>query len=101
MSNDTLGKNESRRIEFKRELTSDLDLDLEMVEQLGTGVSRIAAYYGTECFKFTENFTRITLPAAVFPKQRGNEGKGWGESEGKGFQRIRLKLLSSCHSTRK
>lgn len=57
--------------------------DLEMVEQLGTGVARIAAYYGTECFKFTENFTRITLPAAVLPKQKENEGKGLGKGLGK------------------
>jgi len=67
--------------------------DLEMVEQLGTGVSRIAAYYGTECFKFTENFTRITLPAAVFPKQRKSEGKGWGKSEGKELSDTQLKII--------
>lgn len=45
----------------------------------------IAAYYGTECFKFTENFTRITLPAAILPKHKENEGKGFGKEFGKGF----------------
>lgn len=59
--------------------------DLEMVEQLGTGVARIAAYYGSECFKFTENFTRITLPAAILPKHKENEGKEFGKEFGKGF----------------
>lgn len=50
-------------------------VDLEMVEQLGTGVARIAAYYSTECFKFTENFTRITLPAAVLTRLGGKRVK--------------------------
>ena len=36
--------------------------DLEMVEQLGTGIHRILEFYRKECFRFTENFTRITFP---------------------------------------
>src|SRR5699024_8582019 len=36
--------------------------DLEMVEQLGTGIHRILKSYGKDCFRFTENFTRITFP---------------------------------------
>lgn len=36
--------------------------DLEMVEQLGTGVHRILKHYEQDCFKFTENFTRVTFP---------------------------------------
>ena len=48
--------------------------DLEMVEQLGTGVARITASYSSDCFKFTENFTRVTLPAAVIPEQQKRVG---------------------------
>ena len=48
--------------------------DLEMVEQLGTGIARITASYGSDCFKFTENFTRVTLPAAVIPEQQKRVG---------------------------
>ena len=36
--------------------------DLELVEQLGSGVPRILESYGKECFKFLENFTRMTFP---------------------------------------
>lgn len=36
--------------------------DLELVEQLGSGIPRILQNYGKECFHFTENFTRITFP---------------------------------------
>jgi len=37
--------------------------DLELVEHLGSGVPRILKSYGKECFKFTENFLRMTFPA--------------------------------------
>lgn len=36
--------------------------DLEMVEQLGTGIHRILKHYGKDSFHFTENFTRVTFP---------------------------------------
>lgn len=36
--------------------------DLELVEQLGSGVPRILESYGKECFHFLENFTRMTFP---------------------------------------
>jgi predicted HTH transcriptional regulator len=35
--------------------------DLELVEQLGSGIPRILQYYGKESFQFTENFLRMTL----------------------------------------
>ena len=38
--------------------------DLELVEHLGSGVPRILMAYGKECFRFTENFLRMTFPAA-------------------------------------
>ena len=39
--------------------------DLGLVEQLGSGVPRILENYGRECFKFTENFLRMTFPKAL------------------------------------
>jgi predicted HTH transcriptional regulator len=36
--------------------------DLELVEQLGSGVPRILESYGKECFRFMDNFTRMTFP---------------------------------------
>jgi predicted HTH transcriptional regulator len=36
--------------------------DLDFVEYLGSGLPRIMEAYGQECFHFTENFLRITLP---------------------------------------
>lgn len=37
--------------------------DLGMVEQLGSVVPRILQAYNKECFKFSENFLRMTFPA--------------------------------------
>lgn len=39
--------------------------DLNIVESLGSGIPRILRAYGEDCFKFTENFIRITFPASV------------------------------------
>jgi predicted HTH transcriptional regulator len=38
--------------------------DLDLVEHLGSGVPRILKSYGKECFKFTENFLRMTFPVS-------------------------------------
>lgn len=38
--------------------------DLELVEQLGSGVPRILESYGKECFRFMDNFTRMTFPVS-------------------------------------
>jgi predicted HTH transcriptional regulator len=38
--------------------------DLELVEHLGSGLPRITEFYGPECFRFTENFLRITFAAS-------------------------------------
>ena len=38
--------------------------DLELVEQLGSGVPRILESYGKECFRFMGNFIRMTFPAS-------------------------------------
>lgn len=38
--------------------------DLELVEQLGSGVPRILQTYGKDCFKFMNNFTRMVIPSS-------------------------------------
>lgn len=37
--------------------------DLDLVEHLGSGIPRILRAYGKDCFRFTENFLRMTFPA--------------------------------------
>jgi len=39
--------------------------DLDMVEQLGSGIPRILRAYPAECFEFSENFIRIIFPAGA------------------------------------
>ena len=39
--------------------------DLELVEQLGSGVPRILQSYGKECFRFMDSFTRMVFPSSV------------------------------------
>ena len=34
--------------------------DVELVESLGSGIPRILRAYCEDCFKFTDNFIRIT-----------------------------------------
>lgn len=36
--------------------------DVKLVESLGSGIPRILRAYGKDCFKFTDNFIRITFP---------------------------------------
>ena len=36
--------------------------DLRLVEQLGSGVPRILQTYSRACFRFSENFVRMTFP---------------------------------------
>ena len=38
--------------------------DLELVEQLGSGVPRILRSYGKECFRFMDSFTRMVFPSS-------------------------------------
>ena len=37
--------------------------DLDLVEQLGSGIPRIIQAYAQDCFHFSENFLRVTLPS--------------------------------------
>lgn len=39
--------------------------DLRLVEQLGSGVPRILKSYNKACFKFSDNFLRMTLPKSI------------------------------------
>ncbi|MEA3446821.1 MAG: ATP-binding protein [Bacteroidota bacterium] len=39
--------------------------DLELVEQLGSGIPSILEHYGKACFHFSEHFLRMVLPALV------------------------------------
>lgn len=47
--------------------------DLAMVEQLGSGVPRILESYPKECFKFSENFLRMTFPVEQVENQTGDD----------------------------
>ena len=57
--------------------------DLELVEQLGSGVPRILESYGKECFHFMENFTRMTFPASEEVITQGRLVDGLVESQRK------------------
>ena len=39
--------------------------DVDLVEQLGSGVPRILEYYGKDCFRFSDNFLRMSFPKTV------------------------------------
>lgn len=47
--------------------------DLDMVEQLGSGVPRILESYPKECFKFSENFLRMTFPVSDQVNDQAND----------------------------
>ena len=38
--------------------------DLELVEQLGSGIPRILQHYGKECFRFMDSFTRMIFTSS-------------------------------------
>ena len=38
--------------------------DLDLVEQLGSGIPRILQAYSKDCFHFSENFLRVVLPSS-------------------------------------
>lgn len=47
--------------------------DLDMVEQLGSGVPRILESYPKECFKFSENFLRMTFTISDQVNDQAND----------------------------
>lgn len=50
--------------------------DVELVESLGSGIPRILHAYGEDCFKFTDNFIRITLPVSVYDDDHASDHEG-------------------------
>lgn len=59
--------------------------DLELVEQLGSGVPRILQSYGKECFRFLDNFIRMTFPSSerVTEQVGTKSGLSWDQVESK------------------
>ena len=53
--------------------------DVELVESLGSGIPRILRAYGEDCFKFTDNFIRITLPIRAYARVSGGVSEGVSE----------------------
>ena len=53
--------------------------DLELVEQLGSGVPRILQSYGKECFKFMDNFTRMVFPSSGKVTPKVDDSANWGK----------------------
>ena len=47
--------------------------DLELVEQLGSGIPRILEHYGKESFKFSDNFLRMTFTAKETAVEEGGQ----------------------------
>lgn len=48
--------------------------DLDMVEQLGSGVPRILESYSRECFNFSQNFLKMKFPKEVDENEGGTIG---------------------------
>ncbi len=48
--------------------------DLELVEQLGSGIPRILEHYGKESFSFSDNFLRMTFMAKEVAVEGGQTG---------------------------
>ena len=38
---------------------------MELVEQLGSGIPRVLQTYGRECFKFSDNYIRMSFPMEI------------------------------------
>ena len=47
------------------------------VESLGSGIPRILRAYGEDCFKFTDNFIRITLPISAYEGTKSALSQYW------------------------
>lgn len=65
--------------------------DLDLVEQLGSGIPRILQFYKKESFQFSENFLRIVLPKNVDEKGV-QEGGHVGGQDGGQDDRSRIEL---------
>ncbi|MCZ4223307.1 RNA-binding domain-containing protein [Pedobacter rhodius] len=47
--------------------------DLDLVEQLGSGIPRILESYSKDCFKFSDNFLRMSLPVNDQANDQAND----------------------------
>lgn len=64
--------------------------DIEMVEQLGSGVPRILQTYGEDCFYFSDNFIRMTFPVQQVNDNVGRLNDGLNVTENRLLQIIEL-----------
>ena len=75
--------------------------DVELVESLGSGIPRILRAYGTDCFCFSANFIRLTMPIAQnsIPESSDNttpksREKSREKSRGKSREKSREKIVA-------
>jgi predicted HTH transcriptional regulator len=63
--------------------------DMELVEQIGSGMSRILEVYDRSIFKFTPNFMTVSFPIDGSFGNGGNEsGNDGNESGNENYERI-------------
>ena len=67
--------------------------DVELVESLGSGIPRILRAYGEDCFKFTDNFIRTTLPISAH--DHASHYASYHASAKQGVQAIKFFLYNS------
>ena len=69
--------------------------DMELVEQLGSGIPRVLLTYGKECFRFSDNYIRMS-----FPTEQVTEQDSINEGVNEGVNRL-LKLIKETPGKRK
>ncbi len=67
--------------------------DLDLVEQLGSGIPRILQFYKKESFQFSENFLRIVLPRNVDEKGVQEGGHVGGQEGGQVGGQVNLSKI--------
>nr|MDA3882180.1 hypothetical protein [Bacteroidales bacterium] len=75
--------------------------DLDMVEQLGSGVPRILQAYDKSCFKFSDNFTRMTLPNSVVEDNQDADQREIMEIDAPDLQELRKEFGLISERTQK
>ena len=68
--------------------------DMELVEQLGSGIPRILISYGKECFHFSENYIRMSFPISLKNEQTV------GETVGETARGILIRIKENPYVTR-
>ena len=59
-------------------------IDLKLFEHLGSGIPRILENYSKDCFKFSNNFIRISFPFTLEKKDEIDNKKGGAINKEKG-----------------